>query len=170
MNQSREFTTFDVVKIVGIKMERLQDWMKRGFIKPTRQERISRGLKSYFDRLQLYIIETFHYLIQNGINRQEAAQWTLNIHKHVSSDIATTFEATADSNKTQPNFASQMPTFIMVLKGDSPFGSGLSIVIIKDDRHMIELNRATKTEAIHIINFSTIINKIELKINSLGRP
>jgi len=169
MNQKDEFTTFEVVKIVGIKLERLQDWMKRGFIKPTHQVRISRGLKSYFDRLQLYIIETFHYLVQNGINRQEAAQWTLNIHKHVSSDIAATSEAVSGPEETQPSFASQMPTFIMVLKGDSPFGSGLSIVIIKDDRHMIELNRATKTDAIHIINFSSIINKIESKINSLGR-
>jgi len=169
MPPKSEFTTFDVVKIIGIKMERLQDWMKRGFIKPTRQVPIGRGLKSYFDRLQLYIIEAFYYLVQNGINRQEAAQWTLNIHKHISSDIATTFAAIADSNETRPSFASQMPTFIMVLKGDSPFGSGLSIVIIKDDRHMIELNRKTKTDAIHIINFSSIIHKIESKINALYR-
>ena len=60
MTPKSEFTTFDVVKIIGIKMERLQDWMKRGFIKPTRQVPISRGLKSYFDRLQLYIIEAFY--------------------------------------------------------------------------------------------------------------
>jgi hypothetical protein len=167
MTPKNEFTTFEVVKIVGIKMERLQDWMKRGFIKPTRQVPISRGLKNYFDRLHLYIIKTFHYLVENGLNRQEASLWTRNIHKYVASDIATS-ESTSELDEPPRNFAGQMPTFIMVLKGDSPFGSGLSIVIIKDDRHMIELNRATKTEAIHIINFSTIINTIDMKINSLG--
>jgi len=168
MSAKHEFTTFDVVKIVGIKMERLQDWMKRGFIRPTRQVPVSRGLKSYFDRLQLYIIETFHYLVENGINRQEAAQWTLNIHKHVSSDMAATSEPKTDTDETPSKTAYRMPTFIMVLKGNSPFGSGLSIVIIKNDRHMIELTRSTKTDAIHIINFSSIIDKIELKINSLS--
>ena len=168
MAQKTEFTTFDVVKIIDIKMERLQDWMKRGFIRPTRQVPISRGLKSYFDRLQLYIIETFRYLVENGINRQEAAHWTLNIHKHVAKDMATTGEASDRSNEPDvPGHANQMPTFIMVLKGESPFGSGISIVIIKDDRHMIELNRSTRTEAIHIINFSKIINKTDRKISSL---
>ena len=167
MAAKHEFTTFDVVKIIGIKMERLQDWLKRGFIKPTRQVPVSRGLKNYFDRLQLYVVETFRYLVENGINRQEAARWTQSIHEHVSADLAM---AAADADEGAGNntsFQDQLPTFIMVLKGDSPFGKGLALVIIKDDRHMIELTRTTKTDAIHIINFSNIINKINIKINIL---
>jgi hypothetical protein len=148
-------------------MERLQDWMKRGFIKPTRQARVSRGLKSYFDRLQLCIIKTFHYLVENGINRQEAARWTLNIHKHVSADLAKTAPTDHVLNGSEIAFSQQMPTFIIILKGDSPFGTGTSIVIIKNDRHMIELKRGSKTDAIHIINFSNIINAIESNIARL---
>ena len=35
MKENKYFTTFDIVKIIDIKMQRLQDWIKRGFIKPS---------------------------------------------------------------------------------------------------------------------------------------
>ncbi len=64
-----EYTIFDVVRIIGIKMERLQDWLKRGFIKPVRRERMARGMKNYFGRLERYVIKALRYLVENGITR-----------------------------------------------------------------------------------------------------
>jgi len=69
-----EFSTFDVVRLIGIKLDRLRDWINSGFIKPTAIEKIKRGDKSYFDLWGLYMIGLFHYVISNGISRQKAAK------------------------------------------------------------------------------------------------
>jgi hypothetical protein len=75
MANHEEFTTFDVIKILKIKRERLKDWLQRGFIKPSRQEKTGPGLKAYFDRWQVCMIRLFQHLIEHGISRAEASLW-----------------------------------------------------------------------------------------------
>jgi hypothetical protein len=69
------FSTFEAIKIIGIKRERLKDWLERGFLKPTRVEETGPGLKAYFDRWGLYMIRLFHHLVEHGISRKEASRW-----------------------------------------------------------------------------------------------
>ncbi len=80
MRNKHYYTTFDVVKIIEIKMERLQDWLKRGYVQPTYQEPVGRGIKNHFNLFQLYVIKIFKYLVENGTAREEAAAWTRDIH------------------------------------------------------------------------------------------
>jgi hypothetical protein len=69
------FTTFEAIKIIGIKRERLKDWLERGFLKATRVEETGPGLKAYFDRWGLYMIRLFLHLVEHGISRREASRW-----------------------------------------------------------------------------------------------
>jgi len=78
---SEYFSTFEAIKIIGIKRERLKDWLERGFLKPTRLEEIGPGLKAYFDRWGLYMIRLFHYLVEHGISRREASRWIFEMSK-----------------------------------------------------------------------------------------
>ena len=67
------YTTFDVVKILDLKMERFQDWLKRGFIMPSIQYQFGRGKKKYFERWDIYLIRLFKHLLDSGISRKQAA-------------------------------------------------------------------------------------------------
>ena len=67
------YTTFDVVRILDLKMERFQDWLKRGFIMPSIQYRFGHGKKKYFERWDIYLIRLFKHLLDSGISRKQAA-------------------------------------------------------------------------------------------------
>jgi hypothetical protein len=72
MNQTREFSTFDVLKILDIKRERLREWVNQGFIKPTVSAE-GQGTKAVFKILDIYKIAVFKKLVEAGINRKKAA-------------------------------------------------------------------------------------------------
>jgi hypothetical protein len=67
-----EFTTFDIIKALGIPRERLQDWINRDFIKPTIPAE-GRGTKAIFTRSDVYKIMLFQKLIGMGFNRINAS-------------------------------------------------------------------------------------------------
>jgi DNA-binding transcriptional MerR regulator len=73
------FSTFDVEKLLGIKRTRLQEWIDRGFIKPS-QASDGKGTKALFSRSDLYGIRLFVALLDLGFNRGAAAEiidWVL---------------------------------------------------------------------------------------------
>ena len=53
----REFSTIDVVRILGIPRERLRYWIDNGIVVPTRTEEYRRGIKSIFTVPDLYYME-----------------------------------------------------------------------------------------------------------------
>ena len=69
----KPFTTFDVEKILNIKRTRLQEWMNRGFIKPS-QASAGQGTKALFTREDLYGIQLFSELLKFGLNRYVATR------------------------------------------------------------------------------------------------
>jgi DNA-binding transcriptional MerR regulator len=69
-----EFTTFDIIKALKIPRERLREWMKLGFIKPTIAAD-GQGTKALFSRQDAYRVELFRRLIQIGLQRKLAAQF-----------------------------------------------------------------------------------------------
>ena len=77
-----DYSTFDAIRILGLKRDRLKDWIMQGFIVPTHQEKVARGMKSYFDRWGLYMISLFHYLVTHGIVRDQAAKWIMELTEH----------------------------------------------------------------------------------------
>lgn len=70
------FTTFDVLKLLDLKRERLKHWIEEGYVRPYFQEETPNGSKSYFDVWHVYNIKLFMYLLEGGLSRQEAAKWS----------------------------------------------------------------------------------------------
>ena len=68
---SKVFTTSDIAKL-GIKRERLKDWMERGFIVPSIQKADGQGTKNYFSIFDLYSITLFRTLLGYGFSRHSA--------------------------------------------------------------------------------------------------
>lgn len=72
ISQTQEFSTFDVMKILGIKRERLREWANQGFIQPTSPAE-GQGTKAVFTILDIYKIAVFKRLVEAGINRRIAS-------------------------------------------------------------------------------------------------
>ena len=67
------YTTFDIQKKLNIKIDRLKDWMNRGFIEPSVQKATGQGSKNLFSLYDLYLLMLFKYLIERGFSRKDAA-------------------------------------------------------------------------------------------------
>jgi hypothetical protein len=70
----KEFSTFEVMKILDIKRERLREWMNNKFISPT-QPASGVGTKAIFSILDVYKTGVFKKLVESGINRRKASVW-----------------------------------------------------------------------------------------------
>ena len=81
MSRGEVFTTFHISKKLGIKYGRLREWIDRGFIKPSIQKAGGQGSKSLFDRVDVYLIKLFSYLVERGFSRKEAARriWVIEL-------------------------------------------------------------------------------------------
>ena len=66
-----EYTSSDLAKL-GIKRERLKEWIKRGYVEPTIQKGDGTGHWHLFSRSDLYLLELFKYLLSRGFSRKEA--------------------------------------------------------------------------------------------------
>jgi hypothetical protein len=70
---NKAHTTFTIKKKLGIKIDRLKDWMDRGFIKPSIKLASGPGTKNLFSIEDLYRIKLFKLLIEKGFNRETAS-------------------------------------------------------------------------------------------------
>jgi hypothetical protein len=82
----RVFTTFDVKKILGLKLDRQKDWLRRGYVIPSIQVAKGDRKKNLFSQSDLYLIALFEYLVKKGFTRSDAAARILSIK--VAHDIA----------------------------------------------------------------------------------
>jgi hypothetical protein len=68
-----EFSTFDIVKILGIPRMRLKDWMDQGYAVPSKLAE-GKGTRAKFKLLDVYALSLFCHLVQDmHFSRQEAA-------------------------------------------------------------------------------------------------
>lgn len=73
MRPSHEaYTTFDIVQKLGIKRDRLNDWLTRGYIQPSIQRASGQGTKNLFTRFDLYLIKVFEHMLSRGFSREVA--------------------------------------------------------------------------------------------------
>ena len=73
-NNPKTYSTFDINKKLHIKVDRLKDWMTRGFIIPSIQKASGQGTKNIFSLDDLYLIKLFQYLVsKKGFSRDDAA-------------------------------------------------------------------------------------------------
>lgn len=71
------FTTFDIVKIVELKIDRQKDWLNRGFIQASVQAASGAGTKNIFSRNDVYAIALFKQMVESGISRDSAKKATI---------------------------------------------------------------------------------------------
>ena len=77
MYSERKFSIVDIVKRLGIPVDGLRDWMNRGFVFPSGQEASDQRTKAIFNRLDVYGIALFEYLVEvRFFSREEAAKFT----------------------------------------------------------------------------------------------
>lgn len=69
---NKDFTTFDVERILEIKRTRLQEWINRGFVVPFKKAD-GKGDKTIFTHWDLYMVKLFEYLVNRGFSRVEAS-------------------------------------------------------------------------------------------------
>jgi len=73
----RLYSIVDIVKKLGIPGERLRDWMKRCFVFKSDQEAEDQRTKAIFNRLDVYGIALFEYLVkERSFSREEAAKFS----------------------------------------------------------------------------------------------
>jgi len=69
-----EFSTFDLIKALKIPRERLREWMKRGYVHPTRKAE-GQGDRASFTRENVYSVALFRRLVDFGFSRDLAGEF-----------------------------------------------------------------------------------------------
>jgi DNA-binding transcriptional MerR regulator len=74
MGAKMEFFTSDVEKICGVKRNRLQVWLEKGWIVPSIEKASGHGSRNIFSEEDLYNILLFKQLVENGLSREAVAE------------------------------------------------------------------------------------------------
>lgn len=70
----KEFSSFEVMKLLKVKRERLREWINQGFTVPMVAAK-GAGTKAVFSIMDIYKIAVFKRLVDSGISRSRAAIW-----------------------------------------------------------------------------------------------
>lgn len=70
----KQFSTFDIIKALGIKRERLRAWMKKGYVYP-HMPSPGQGQSALFTIYEVFGIALFDKLLKNGFKRETAAEY-----------------------------------------------------------------------------------------------
>ncbi len=65
-----EFLAGDIERITGVKRNRLQQWLERGFIAPSIQMASGHGTRNIWSRNDLYTIALFKKITESGLSRK----------------------------------------------------------------------------------------------------
>lgn len=80
----KSFTTFDASRILGIKYQRLREWIGRGQVKPSIVKAEGIGTKTLFSRRDLYLIALFRLLVEKGFSRDDASSAVKDLNSYLS--------------------------------------------------------------------------------------
>lgn len=105
------FYAADVEAITGVPKNRLQQWVKAGYISPSIEKAKGHGTQNKWDHGDLYDIQTFQYLIDRGWKRQHIAD-ILNKERLCLGTINTYFENDGPGHFQTERF----PNFVEALK------------------------------------------------------
>lgn len=70
-----KFLAKDIEKITGVKRNRLEQWIKWGFITPSVQVAKGHGTRNIWSRHDLYNIATFKKVTESGLSREIVADF-----------------------------------------------------------------------------------------------
>jgi hypothetical protein len=73
------FTGPDVLKLLGLKRERLRQWLNLSFIPKGYRVQWGSGSRVIFGKYDLYLIELFKRLVDGGIKRRVASRYSQDV-------------------------------------------------------------------------------------------
>jgi len=68
------YTSSDVKEFLGVKVDRLQDWVNRGYVTPSIQQASGQGTKNLYSRDDLILIALFRKLVNRDSTRDAAGR------------------------------------------------------------------------------------------------
>ena len=145
------YSTFDVVEKLKIKLERLRDWVKSGFIVPYKYGKSPRGKKAQFTHEQLYEIRLFQHMIENGIARKDAA-FFLKLIPHVVNEKDEQYY----KRMGKKPYVGIIPDFIIISRDKN--GNHPEEAVYKDS---IKLEKYKERDDIYILNYGKIKKEVD---------
>jgi hypothetical protein len=142
----RTYTSFQVIEILGIKREKLQDWLARGFVEPDVKAK-GYGTKNLFTKANLYQIKLFITLTEYGFLREEAARRVKEMQK---------IWPVVEKEGAVPHF------FRLTRKRDKYFAQLLGA---HGAEGVIESHVDLDADEVQFLNIKRIIDEVDMKIS-----
>ncbi len=165
------FSTFDIVKCLGIPRERLKDWQNNMFIKPTIKAR-GKGTKAEFTRLDVYALALFKHLVEElHLKREEASKFTEGWKRNISKSMAVEDIEDSDWNEKVTTKLFSKELFFVVVRGKPFFtefsGSSKEQRIRKITEQIEAITRNHIWNDILVVNFMEIKDKVDKALQDL---
>lgn len=146
-----KYSTLDIVKVTGIPMERLRDWLNRGFIEPTLPS-LGQGRKALFSDVAIYGIELFQKLISRGFSRQAASELIKNF-TGIGSELGATTHTIFLRRKTD----GKEQIDVLHLAGYPPPANFDIMPILTQE----------SVEDVYIVNIQDIRDRVDMELDKL---
>lgn len=179
----KEFLASAVTKITGVKLNRLQPWMERGFITPSIEVAAGHGTRNRFNRADLYKIATLKKLVEGDFHRKVAA----NIVSAAFMGMRTRQDQKRAENKEKG--VKSVIWFVVISRqeggkrtvADSFLHSPYDLYFVKDEttKQIIQKDPMTSLsdkivagfekggDDVFVLNLSKIIDEVDSKIQEL---
>ena len=156
------FTSFQVVKMLKIRQERLQEWLHKDFIKP-KFPAAGRGTKNYFSKKNLYEIALFNYLLNRGLSRKESSKI---LKANVMDPVFHFMEKSFKAHKADVSVPSIIPLLIIFKSGNKYSSKHIFDLEIKFN---IKSEITDKNiDEVQIINLDKIVTTVNRAIQKMS--
>jgi DNA-binding transcriptional MerR regulator len=162
------FTTFEIRDSLGITVDRLKDWQKRGFITPSVRIASGAGTKNIFNRLDVYCLELFRYLLGRGFSREMAAD-RIKTLKDVKSIMQRAKEHSKElgeewSNRVAKTYLSLLTSEYLIFLGETRDNfRGPKVLFVRNSLEDLCISKhiLVESDTLIIVNFLKIRNIVD---------
>jgi len=152
------FTFTEVLRVTDLKRERVRDWIKHGYVKPSIQKSSIQGERNQFSRLDIYKISLFKRLLEVGIFRETASALLKNL--------------TGLHQRVPDNMDLHLCVALNLMPGGRETNSSLHLVgddLRSSEKFYMEIRAhvADKVDYIFIMNISKFLREVDIKLQEL---
>jgi hypothetical protein len=149
------YSTLDIVKALGIRRERLRDWMNRGFVKPSLPA-YGQGTIAIFTFADVLAVKLLDRLIEKGFKRELATEISDLVNQSNLGNVLNSIVLTSVIRDGKPE--------LDVIYNNS--GSSFKIEI--DENGKISNSNNEEWEDIQIINMVNLYEEVKAELDKLG--
>lgn len=152
-----EFYASDVEKICSVRRTRLHAWIERGWLTPSIHKGVGSGSRNIYNRFDLYNIEMFKNLVNQGLPRKMIASYfqsMIALHLHFTGSIIDVIEFWAFGRKGEKFYAE-------VITADS-LKEPIDVFLCSDF-----IRKTSFYDNIFLFNFRRIREQVDIKIREI---